>query len=272
MAMATSRMAGSAAERVLAAWRSARHLPPALPETLRPGNLAHAYAIQEAVNRELGAIGGWRICVAEPAAPLACTPVPLATIHPGSIRLTAGGRRLVRAQPVLCLRVGYGLADYDAPFTRQQAIDAIETASLGAEILRPHLEKTADADQLTAIAEGCGHVALVHGRSDRGWPDTTAIGLVITTTAGRKRAVARRSAGISSVGEMLQWLANDGARWGGGLQVGQLIVIDLRTAELRIAPGMSVQLAADGLGTAEIRVADAMRSGSSVVGAGDLQT
>ena len=272
MAMATSRMAGLAAERILTAWRSAGRSLSALPETLRPGNLAHAYAIQEAVNRELGAIGGWRICVAEPASPLLCAPVPLATVHPGAIRLAAGGPRMVRAQPVLCLRVGHGLADYDSPFTRQQAIDAIESASLGAEILGPHLEQTADADQLTAIAESCGHAALVHGRSVRGWRNTTAIGLVIATTAGRKRTVVRRSAGITSVGEMLQWLANDGARWGGGLQVGQLIVIALQTAELRIAPGMSVQLAADGLGTAEIRVADAIRSGSSSVGAGDLQT
>jgi 2-keto-4-pentenoate hydratase len=265
-------MAGLAAERILTAWRSAGRSLSALPETLRPGNLAHAYAIQEAVNRELGAIGGWRICVAEPASPLLCAPVPLATVHPGAIRLAAGGPRMVRAQPVLCLRVGHGLADYDSPFTRQQAIDAIESASLGAEILGPHLEKTDDADQLTAIAESCGHAALVHGRSVRGWRNTTAIGLVITTIAGRKRTVVRRSAGITSVGEMLQWLANDGARWGGGLQVGQLIVIALQTAELRIAPGMSVQLAADGLGTAEIRVADAVRSGSSAVGAGHLQT
>ena len=272
MAMATSRMAGLAAERILTAWRSAGRSLSALPETLRPGNLAHAYAIQEAVNRELGAIVGWRICVAEPASPLLCAPVPLATVHPGAIRLAAGGPRMVRAQPVLCLRVGHGLADYDSPFTRQQAIDAIESASLGAEILGPHLEKTDDADQLTAIAESCGHAALVHGRSVRGWRNTTAIGLVITTIAGRKRTVVRRSAGITSVGEMLQWLANDGARWGGGLQVGQLIVIALQTAELRIAPGMSVQLAADGLGTAEIRVADAVRSGSSAVGAGHLQT
>ena len=270
MAMTTSRVAGSAAERILAARRSAGRSLPTLPETLHPGNLAHAYAIQEAVSRKVGAIGGWRVCVAEPAAPLLCAPVPLASIHPGSIRLAAGGRRLVRAQPVLCFRVGHGLADYDAPFTRQQAIDAIEAASLGAEILGPHLERTADADQLTAIAESCGHAALVHGRSVRDWRNTTAIGLVITTTAGRKRAVVRRSAGITSVGEKVQWLANDGARWGGGLQVGQLIVIALQTAELRIAPGMSVQLAADGLGTAEIRVADAVRSGSSAVGAGDL--
>lgn len=272
MAMATSRMAGSAAERILAAWRGAAHPLPALPEMLRPGNLAHAYAIQEAVCRELGAIGGWRICVAEPAAPLACAPVPVATIHPGSIRLAAGGPDLVRVQPVLCLRIGRALPDYDAPFTHQQAIDAIEAASLGAEILEPRLDRTVDTDRLTAIADSCGHAALVHSGSIRGWRNTTAIDLVITTTAGRKRTIVRRSAGIADVVEKLQWLANYGARWGGGLQVGQLIVIALQTAELRIAPGMSVQLAADGLGTAEIRVADAVRSGGSAAEAGDLPT
>lgn len=267
MTMATSRMAGVAAERILAAWRGATRPLPGLPEALRPGNLAHAYAIQEVVSRELGAIGGWRICCAEPVAPVGCAPVPLATIHPESIRLTAGKADMVLAQPVLCLRVGRALPDYDAPFTPQQVIDAIGTVSLGAEILRPHLEQTGGVDQLTAIADSCGHAALVHGRSVRGWRNTTAIGLVITTIAGRKRTVIRRSAGIPSVSEMLQWLANDGARWGGGLQVGQLIVIGLQTAELRIASGMSVQLAADGLGTAEIRVAVEIRGGSSAVGA-----
>ncbi len=270
--MATSRMARLAAERILAAWRGMTHPLPALPEALRPGNLAHAYAIQEAVSRELGAIGGWRICVAEPAAPLTCAPLPLATIHPGSIRLTAGGPDLVRAQPVLCLRVGRTLPDYDAPFTHQQTIDAIETASLGAEILEPHLGRMIDTDRLAAIADSCGHAALVHGRSVRGWCNTTAIGLVITTTAGRKRTIVRRSAGIANVGEKLQWLANDGARWGGGLQVGQLIVIALQTAELRVVPGMSVQLAADGLGTAEIRVADAAHDGGAAMGPGTLLT
>jgi 2-keto-4-pentenoate hydratase len=259
MTMVASRLAGPAAERILSAWRGADRPPAALPDVLRPRNLAEAYAIQEAVSLELGAIGGWRICVATPAAPLACAPLPLARVHPGTIRLLSAAHALVRAQPVLCLRVGQALPDYDAPFTGRQVLAAIETASVGAEILAPRVARDGAADGLTAVADSCGHAGLVHGRSVSAWRNGAAIELVITRVAGRRRSIVRHDLRIADVTGPLGWLASDGSRWGGGLQVGQLVVISLPLDELRIAPGSAVRLAADGLGTAEVRVGEAVR-------------
>ncbi len=254
MTMPDGQMARPVAEQFLAAWRTVDGKLSDLPGELRPANLAHAYAIQEAVNRELGAIGGWRICHAALAAALACTPLPLGTIHVASLRLTCG---CARAQPVMCLRVGRNLPDYDAPFTAQQVSDAIEAAALGAEVLEPRMDRASSADGLVAIADSCGYRALVHSRSVSTWRNPACIDLAITTATGRKRRTVRRSTAVTAVIEPLRWLANDGARWGGGLQVGQLVVIALQTEELRVEPGMTLRLAADGLGPVTLQITGA---------------
>ncbi len=53
--------------------------------------------------------------------------------------------------------------------------------------------------------------------------------------------------------EALRWLANDRARWAGGLMVGHVVAIEAGTDEIQAPPDVPVRVIIDGLGSAEVR-------------------
>ena len=117
MAMPTGKDMGKAADLLLQVWNDPNKKLASLPDDLRPGNLAHAYGIQQAVSQGLGAIGGWTIWRSVALNSLVCAPLPLASIHPSPTCLASGHWTYRRLVPRICFRLGTCLPDYDAPAT-----------------------------------------------------------------------------------------------------------------------------------------------------------
>ena len=122
-----------AADHILATWREPG--VSSLDPEFRPVNLAQAVAIQQAVSRQLGAIGGWRICRPGRETGCACAPLPIASILPSPARVVQGGERQAQLEAQLCFRIGRNFPDYDAPYTREQVLDAVESCHPGVAVL-----------------------------------------------------------------------------------------------------------------------------------------
>lgn len=228
---------------------------PSLGGDLRPANLAQAYGIQQAVSRERGAIGGWRICHPVSETKCACAPLPIATIRPTPARIVVDGEPEVRLEPQLCFRIGRNLPDYDAPYTRAQVLAAIESCHPGVAVLNPRGAGASAQDPLAAIAESCGYRALVYGRALPEWPTIGVDCARISVMQGGQLVFSEPAAGMTDAAELLQWLANHGARWGEGLAVRQWVAIGLAAGEMRVATDNPVRVVLGSLGSVDLRFA-----------------
>ncbi|MGH7066518.1 MAG: hypothetical protein ACREFO_10770 [Acetobacteraceae bacterium] len=260
-----------AASAILAGWRQSDLGSAPLPAGLRPKNVGDAYGIQQAVSRELGPVGGWRICAAEPVARLAAAPLPLAMFQPEPALLAPSGTGTLRVLPALALELGRSLPAYDAPFGEGEIIGAIGSTRPVALVLDPGGRQPASEaqppDPLTAIAGSCGHSAVIYGRGVPGLPQVRSVALSVTSI-GPARLIGRRRStseiGPVAIGDFiapLQWLANFGAGFPGGLMVTQggltvrqMVVMALTANAIPIAPGASIEISFGELGKITLRI------------------
>src|SRR6185437_12352626 len=119
--------AAKAAALLLRGWREPNDRLAALPEEVRPRNLAEAVAIQEAVARELGRIGGWKVGAPGPDAAPNCSPMPLGGLHESPARLPAARWPMRAVEAEICFRMGRDLPVAEGPYTREQVVAAIES-------------------------------------------------------------------------------------------------------------------------------------------------
>ncbi|MGH7160366.1 MAG: hypothetical protein ACREFS_09845 [Acetobacteraceae bacterium] len=239
-----------------------------LPDMLRPRSLPEAYGIQYAVSRELGPVGGWRICRAEPGARLAAAPVPIAMFQPEPALLAPSGGGKLCVRPALALELGRSLPEYDAPFSESEVAEAIGNTRPAVLVLDSSGNEDQHDDPLAAIAEFCGRATVIYGRAAvAGLPQARTLTLSITNMGaacvfgGRRTDTETRSIAIGDLVGPLQWLANFGTGFSGGLMVTQgglmvrqMVLMPLRTEAIPIAPGASVEIGFGDLGKVTLRV------------------
>jgi 2-keto-4-pentenoate hydratase len=237
----TGEQAARAAEMLLGAWRDPTHLVPALPTELRPANLAEAYAIQEAVSGQLGAIGGWKVGAAGPAAAPNCGPMPVSGIHFGHVRLP-GARWPMRAvEAEICFRLATDLAFKDGPFTRQQVIAAIDSCHPGIEVLQSRFVDPNTLDPMTSLADSLGHGCYIVGPQISNWQSLNFAEESVRVVVNGREEVARVANPAGDMLRLVEWLANEGAGWAGGLRAGQIITTGSWTGKTVAPAGARVQ-------------------------------
>ena len=251
--MQTGETVEQAADQILAAWRNPVDLPARLPDKLRPGNLAQAYGVQQAVSTRLGAIGGWRICRSDSEPRCACAPLPLASVRPAPAHVITAGEVSARVEAELCFHVGRNLPDYDAPYTREQILAAIESRHPGVAVLNTHFTDPDALDRLTTVADGCGHRYLVYGQAAPDWSAFNPDHVAISVLQGGRRGFSRVATPPDDAVALLQWQANEGSRWAGGLMVGQWVAIGVEAGEIRIRTDQPARVVMGGLGAGNLR-------------------
>lgn len=274
MEMLASGTIEQAANAILAGWRRSGLGPAPLPAGLRPKNVGDAYGIQQTVSRELGPVGGWRICAAQPVARLAAAPLPLAMFQPEPALIAPSGAGTLRVLPALAVELRRSLPAYDAPFGESEIIGAIGSTRPIALVLDPRASPPGSPpgsaaqrpDPLTAIAGACGPTTVIYGRGVPGLPQAGSVMLSVTSM-GPARLIGRlRSAteiGPVAIGDWiapLQWLANFGAGFPGGLMVTQggltvrqFVVMALPADAIPIAPGVSIAISFGAFGKVALR-------------------
>lgn len=235
------------------AWRPRHGGPLNTREALQPANLAQAYGIQEEVSTGLGAIGGWRLCRAGSETKRACAPLPLASLRPEPARLAIGETGSVRLKAGICFRVAKNLPDYGAPYTRQQVLAAIASCHPAVDVLRPRI--TSSGEVLSSIADGCAHEQLIYGRPTPAWWEINVGHIPVSVFQGGRRTFSAVAGLEDDAISLLQWLANQGSHWGGGLMVSQLVTLDLSLPEILIQADQPARIVLGWLGAITLRFA-----------------
>ena len=224
---------------------SARHDPSqklrSLPSVLAPADQGQAYAIQRRVSEALGPIGGWKVGASGPEAPPNCAPLPAAGVHASPARIHAGPTHLRGVEAEISFRLGADLAPRTAPYGRAEVIAAIACCLPAIEVLDSRFEAPDAVDPLSQLADSLTHSGFVYGAPAADWQ---AIDFARESVRLLVDGQVVKTGTANPAGDMIrliQWLADSGAHWAGGLRAGQYITCGSWTGKDFVAAAAHVQ-------------------------------
>ena len=218
-----------------------------LPE--RPRILADAIAIQRRVSDALGPIGGWKVGAAHPDAPPSCAPMPTAGIHASPGSLPAARERWVEAE--VAFRLGTDLPARARPYARAEIEAALTSAHPAIEWLEQRFVDPAAVDPLSLLADGLGHGGFVWGPPTAAWQNLPFAGMNVMQTVGEATLTAIGNPAGDMI-RLVQWLADLGATWAGGLRAGQFVTCGSWTGKTALPRGRRATVRFSGLGEATL--------------------
>ena len=222
---------------------AARRDPAARPDELPvpPADLAEAYAIQAEIQAQLGPIGGWKVGAPSPTS-FTCAPLPASHVmqSPAHVVQAECPDRGVEAE--IAVRIAHDLPPREAAYSRPEVIAAIASAHPAIELLQSRFNDVDTVHKMSAMADALSHYGLVWGPAIPDWQaiDLASEGVVVMV----EEELVKRGRG-NPAGEMIrlvEWLANEGARWAGGLRAGQFVTTGSWTGKDTVPPGGTVRV------------------------------
>jgi 2-keto-4-pentenoate hydratase len=213
----------NAVEALLQARRTGETLAD-LPDELTPVDMDEVYFVQDTIAAEYGAIGGWKIGAPNAEATPVFAPMPLAWMAPDGSKLTGGRWRYRGLEAEIAFLVGEDLPPHDTPYTREEALAAMESCHPIIEVLESGFTDPAKASKLAAFADLQMHGGFVYGPAFANWKgfdfNTEKVLLTVDGVIRVERTGSNTSGDLL---KLIPWLANEGAARTGGLRKGQWI-------------------------------------------------
>ncbi len=226
---------------LLSAWRDPSQKIIAFPAVLAPKDEHAAYAVQRRVSEGLGAIGGWKVGSPGPDGPCACAPMPAAGIHPAPGHAMGSSQALRGVEAEIAFRLGADLPPRAEPYGRAEVVAAISSCLPAIEILDSRFTDPDAQDKWALLADASTHGGFVYGAPAADWQ-----GIDFTRETVRLLVDGQvvKTSSANPAGDMIrlvQFLADTGARWAGGLKAGQYVTCGSWTGKDFVAPSAQVQ-------------------------------
>lgn len=243
-------------ELLLAIRRGQRSPPASVDGTLVPATEADAYAVQDAVGRHLGPVGGWKVGASGPDAEPACAPIHAMTIFHDGDTVPADTCRHLGVEAEIGYRFARALPPRATPWTRDEVLDAIGTAHPVIEILDTRFDQPGSQHRLLHAADQQSHGALIIGPGTTAWRALDPVNERVVLRIDGKVAVDHT--GGNAAGDplrMLVWLANHASRRGAGIGEGCLVTTGSTTGTIFVAHGTDVTASFPALGQVSTHLA-----------------
>lgn len=220
-----------------------------------PPDRAAAYAVQDAVVAQLGAVGGWKVGARSPAMEPTCAPLPASGLLASDSALIGPPWAMRGIEVEVAFRLGRDLQPADAglpPADIAQAMDAVLPA---VEVVETRLADWRDSDPLAQLADLQSHGALVLGEPAALPPDAVNLRTMQAYLAfdGQPVASTRGANPAADVWRLLAWLAFHCVQRGQPLRAGQVITTGSCTGMLFAPDGARVTAQLEGIGRVELR-------------------
>ena len=208
-----------AARLLLSARRDPSQRLHSLPEAMRPKTDTQATLVQRAIIAELGPIGGWKVGSPSPDGRINCSPLPASGI--GDSPMTASGMlRGVEAE--IGVRFAQGLPPREQPYSADEVLAAVGSMHPIMEVLDSRYLDADAVDPLSNLADSMSHGGLAVGAPIESWRDVDLATERVRLLVDGAEVKARTANPAGGMVRLLVWLANEGTRWAGGLQAGQV--------------------------------------------------
>lgn len=225
-----------------------------LPDAMRPMTAADAYAIQDAIAGELGAVGGWKVGAKSATAEPTCAPLPASLIFRSPQRFIAGtfGRNGIEAE--LAFTLSRDLPPRPEPYRAADVAAAVSRVHAAIEIVDSRFVGPSAVDALSMLADSHGNGALVIGDGVTLPPAFDSSSQPVALDVGGARLhESRGSNPAGDVLHLLAWLANHAAPRSGGLRRGDVVTTGSWTGMRFVEPGARVEAAFADIGRVEVR-------------------
>ena len=151
----------------------------------------------------------------------------------------------------IALRLVHDLPPRAAPYSLEEVQAAVGSAHPAIELLQSRYLDVDAVDPLSNLADSLSHYGLVVGASIAGWEaidfETQQVSVEVDGALVKQRTANPAGAMLP----LLQFLANEGAVWAGGLKAGQVVATGSWTGKDFVAPGARVQMWFDRCGMVE---------------------
>ncbi len=241
--------ASEAAALFLAARKAPEARLTSLPEGLRPADRAGSYAIQVVAAAGVE-IGGWKVGSTGPDKPPFCAPMPAAGIVASPATVGTGLLRGVEAE--VAFRIGHDLPPRATPYSRDEVIAAMATAHPVIEILESAFADPDVIDFNTNLGDSMLHGGFVFGPGTADWHGFDFPKLTVTQTITGLQPLVRTGNPAGDMIRLVEWLANEGSHWAGGLKAGQFVTCGSWTGKTSAPAGATAVVSFPGLGDARV--------------------
>lgn len=137
-----------------------------LPEACRPGSAEEAYAVQQAVARQLGAVGGWKVGAPAPDAEPMYAPIFASLVLPSPARFPATMLRLFGIEAEIAFRFARAIP---AGGDRAAVLAAVGSVHPVIEVVESRFTDFRKADKWSVLADNQSNGALVYGPAIADW-------------------------------------------------------------------------------------------------------
>jgi 2-keto-4-pentenoate hydratase len=241
--------ASQAAELLLAVRADPSRALAELPEALRPADRAEAYAVQRLVASGFDGIGGWKVGPFGDTDEPACSPLPAAVVVASPSRCDSAGRQnFIEAE--VSFTIGCDLPPRAEPYGREEIIAAMATAHPTIELLQSRYSDLDAVQPLSALADCQSHFALIVGPGRGDWHGIDFDAEVVEQYVDGKLAATRQGNPAGDMVRLVQWLANTGSVWAGGLKAGQVVTCGSWTGKSLVGANADMRVHFPSLGEA----------------------
>ncbi|UFN48266.1 fumarylacetoacetate hydrolase family protein [Roseomonas sp. OT10] len=222
-----------------------------LPVALRPTGIGQAYAIQDAVIRQTGRIGGWKVGPRRGDADPSCAPIGAELIHASPARFAAMPGAEIEVE--IAVTLGRDLPPRETPYAADDLREAIATLHPAIELLGSRFRDRKAASALSVVADSQSNAAVVldPGRADWQGLALESVGMRLRLD-GAEVATVAGGADTANVLSALAWLADHAAARTGGLRRGDVVITGARLGPWPRGAATDVEAEVAGLGTVGI--------------------
>jgi 2-keto-4-pentenoate hydratase len=227
-------------------------------QTFRPGpsRAEEAYAVQAAVARQLGPIGGWKVGAKSPNETPNAAPMFAELIRPSPVEWPKDTLHMRGVEAEIAFRIARDIAPRTEPLNEDEVFAAIDTVHVAIEVVDTRLADWENADRLWVLADNQSNGGFVYDPIGVPWQGQDFSDAPVKLTIGGR--VAAEGRGGNPAGDprwLLVWLVNHCAHHRGGLSAGAFVTTGSYTGMIFVDPGTTVEAEFPGLGRAAVRFA-----------------
>ncbi len=177
-----------------------------------------------------------------PDGPCNCAPLPAAGIHASPGRVTGASPRLRGVEAEIAFRLGADLPPRDDPYSRAEVIAAIACCVPAIEILDSRFTDPDARIRWALLADASTHGGFVYGRPPRTGRGSTSRARPVRLLVDGQVVKTGTANPAGDMIRLIQWLADTGAHWAGGLRAGQYITCGSWTGKDFVGASAQVQV------------------------------
>ncbi len=219
-----------------------------------PVQAEDAYAVQDAVARQLGPIAGWKVGAKAPGQVPNAAPLLAELARASPAEWPSSSLHMIGIEAELAFRLGRDVAPRETPVGREEIWAAVESVHAAIEIVDTRLVGWREVDRLWVLADNQSNGGFVYDPRGAALSGSSLADAPVRLVINGHTLI--ESKGGNPAGDpawLVEWLVDHCARHRGGLCAGSFITTGSYTGMPFVEPGAVVEATFDGIGAVAVR-------------------